>query len=58
MSILTCQTNYFSQKRKGNNHYVFVSTNTHKQIPIDHAQYFFPSRRFVTERRSKRRSFT
>ncbi|CAF0809156.1 unnamed protein product [Rotaria sp. Silwood1] len=58
LSILTCQTNYFSHKRKGNNLYIFVANNSHQQIPMDHEQCFFPSRRFLNERQSKRRSYT
>ncbi|CAF0787269.1 unnamed protein product [Rotaria sordida] len=49
LSILTCQTNYFSHKRKGNNLYIFVANNNHQQTPTDHEQYFFPSRRFLNE---------
>lgn len=58
ISILTCQLNYFSQKRKGNNHYVFVATNNQQQIPAERTQYFFPSRQFAMERRSKRKNYT
>ncbi len=58
VSILTCQTNYFSHKRKRNNLYIFVASNNHHQIPINHEQYFFPSRRSLNGRRPKRKSFT
>ncbi|CAF2799745.1 unnamed protein product [Rotaria sp. Silwood2] len=50
LSILTCQTNYFSHKRKGNNLYIFVANNSHQKMPMNHGQYFFPSRRFLNER--------
>lgn len=36
VSILTCQLNYFSHKRKGNNLYIFVaSNNNHQLAPVD-----------------------
>ncbi|CAF1531645.1 unnamed protein product [Rotaria magnacalcarata] len=58
VSILTCQTNYFSHKRKGNNLYIFVATNNQQQIPADHERYFFPSRRFLNERKLKQKNYT
>ncbi|CAF1448616.1 unnamed protein product [Adineta steineri] len=57
VSILTCRSNYFSQKRKGNNHYVFIANNNNQKILVDHEQYFFPSRRFISQRRLKPKNF-
>jgi len=58
VSILTCQSSYFSHKRKRNNLYIFVASNNHQPITIDHQQYFVSSRRPLNGRRSKQKSFT
>ena len=54
VSILTCQLNYFSHKRKGNNLYIFVATNTNQPaLSIDRAHHYFcSSRRFLSKRNS------
>ncbi len=54
VSILTCQLNYFSHKRKGNNLYIFIaSNNNHQSMPIDQQQaYVISSRRFPSKRNS------
>ncbi|CAF1123590.1 unnamed protein product [Adineta steineri] len=59
VSILTCQLNYFSHKRKGNNLYIFIaSNNNQKQMCIDQQQqqqqqqYYYSIRRFASKRNS------
>ncbi|CAF2200766.1 unnamed protein product [Rotaria magnacalcarata] len=55
VSILTCQLNYFSHKRKRNNLFIFIASNNNQQsISSDQRQHFFTLRRLP----KKRISFT
>ncbi|CAF4513433.1 unnamed protein product, partial [Rotaria sp. Silwood2] len=55
VSILTCQLNYFSHKRKRNNLYIFIASNNNQQsISTDQQQRFFSLHRLP----KKSNSFT
>ncbi|CAF1394119.1 unnamed protein product [Rotaria sp. Silwood1] len=55
VSILTCQLNYFSHKRKRNNLYIFISSNNNQSsMSTDQQQRFFSLHRSP----KKRNSFT
>ncbi|CAF1073253.1 unnamed protein product [Rotaria sordida] len=55
VSILTCQLNYFSHKRKRNNLYIFIASNNNQiSMSTEQRQRFFSLRRLP----KKRNSFT
>ncbi|UJR09521.1 hypothetical protein I4U23_013759 [Adineta vaga] len=53
ISILKCQLNYFSHKRKEDNMYIFIASKNHsKALSIDQTSYYYSVRRLPLERNS------